>query len=79
MLTFGSVLFCSVLSVILQVKRELSRSHWSKYAQSSLCSDYRLAKKQGHVSFVCFASFFVCLVLCLYERDHTNVKVSKGQ
>ena len=51
------------MSVILQVKRELSRSHWSKYAQSSLCSDYRLAKKQGHVSFVCFASFFVCFYL----------------
>ena len=52
------------MSVILQVKRELSRSHWSKYAQSSLCNDYRLAKKQGHVSFVCFASFFV--YFCLF-------------
>ena len=54
------------MSVILQVKRELSRSHWSKYAQSSLCSDYRLAKKQGHVSFVCFASFFVFAFVCLF-------------
>ena len=51
------------MSVILQVKRELSRSHWSKSVQSFLCSDYRLAKKQGHVSFVCFVSLFVCFCL----------------
>ena len=33
-------------SVILQVKPELNRSHWSKSGRSLLCSDYRLAKKQ---------------------------------
>ena len=33
-------------SVILQVKRKLNRSHWSKSGRSLLCSYYRLAKKQ---------------------------------
>ena len=33
-------------SVILKVKRELNRSHWSNYTRSFLRSDYRLTKKQ---------------------------------
>ena len=40
-------------SVILQVKRELNRSHWSKFARSLLCSDYRLAKKQRPCELLC--------------------------
>ena len=40
-------------SVILKVKRELNRSHWSKFARSFLCSDYRLAKKQKPCELLC--------------------------
>ena len=69
--------------LLLQVKRELNRSHWSKSARSFLCSDiiYRLAKKQRSCEF-----FFILLFPNIsplaeraYERDHKKVEVFKGQ
>ena len=67
-------------SVILQVKRELNFSHWSKSARSFLYSDYRLAKKQRpcELLFILLFPNTSPLAARAYERDNTNVEVSKG-
>ena len=59
---------------MLQVQRELNRSHWSKSARSFLCSDYSLAKKQRPWELLFFLLFpnISPLAACVYERDHTN-------
>ena len=66
------------------MKRELSRSHWSKSAQSFLCSDYRLAhqivgQSRETKAMRAFVHSFVCKYLtlsgaCLWARPHKRLK-----